>query len=76
MPLRRIDPENGNCPEGYEYVRGHRESSGKYVRPFCRRKPLWQRHIDKQMKKMDYAMDQVSKKMPEWEEKFNEDGKE
>lgn len=38
--LNRIEPDrNDKCPVGYEYVHGHREHSGKYVRDFCRKIP-------------------------------------
>ena len=32
--------ENGimNCPEGMEFVGGHRKMDGTYVHPFCRKK--------------------------------------
>ena len=39
MKHSRIEPEAGECPEGYEYVRGHWENRKSYVRPFCRRIP-------------------------------------
>lgn len=39
MTLRRIEPINGICPDGYEYVRGHTEKSGVRVRSFCRKIP-------------------------------------
>jgi hypothetical protein len=28
------------CPEGYEFVEAHKEPSGKYVRSYCRKKPV------------------------------------
>lgn len=37
MSLRRVEPENGTCPDGYEFVHGHKEKSGVYVRDFCRK---------------------------------------
>lgn len=39
LRLNRIDPERDQCPEGYEYVHGHKERNGKYVRSFCRKIP-------------------------------------
>lgn len=39
LRLNRMEPEGDKCPEGYEYVHGHRETSGKYVRSFCRKIP-------------------------------------
>ncbi len=36
--MRKIEPAHvGECPEGYEYIRGYHEKSGIYVRPFCRK---------------------------------------
>ena len=29
-----------DCPENYEYVEAHKEPSGKYVRGYCRKKPV------------------------------------
>ena len=37
MSLRRVEPINGQCPDGFEYVRGHSEKSGTRVREFCRK---------------------------------------
>lgn len=39
MSLRRVEPINGQCPDGFEYVRGHSEKSGTRVREFCRKIP-------------------------------------
>ncbi len=35
----RKEPDGDHCPEGFEYVHGHRESDGRYVRSFCRKIP-------------------------------------
>ena len=36
--MRKIDPIGvGECPEGYEYIRGYTDKYGTYTRPFCRK---------------------------------------
>ena len=34
----RVAFQDPRCPDGYEYVQGHVEKTGKYVKPFCRKR--------------------------------------